>query len=651
MQIGRFRVLRTLGRGAEGLVYLAVDLELGRQVAIKTLALSHDTDPALADRLLDAARNVSTLSHPNVVPVFEAGRHEGKPFVVFEFVQGETLKHLIATKGALPMARAAVMMTQILAGVAHVHAAGVVHGDLKPANILIGANGIPRVTDFGISRRAQRPAAQNVPTGTVRYMAPECFGDGRTDYRFDVYALGLIFYEMLTGEPVVTDGDEFAQIYRIVSETPPAPSEKNTRIAPEIDAIVLKALSKNPTARYADAAEMKRDLDRFSVPLPAKDRVELNEHVVPGTVEFLLRRMAYKSDFPALSASFTRINQLSSVGDDESLRTLSELVIRDFALTQKLLRIVNSVAFGTTKITKVSQALIILGVSQLRSIATSMMLSAGGKIGKKSPEVSGALTDAFIIGVIARNIGRMMNLHSVEELFICGMFMRLGRLLALYYLPDENAEINRRIDEEGIDPGAASRSVLGLTFDELGAVIARKWNFPEAIVNAMASLPPGELSPASVEAERMWQCAGYARELCDAVVYSSSERREHALRVHIERFKPIVLMEQDQVRELITHTVEAAHKFAAVSGLKQPRSALLDAMTSLCPRLQMFDFPQTIGPASPPPADSMQANSPTECATTMSGLAGVDESGKQASLVAGLLTVWRWLICRLLTRA
>ena len=642
-QISRFRLLRTLGQGAEGVVYLGSDPELGRNVAIKTLNLGANPDLMLAEQLLDAARTVGTLSHPNIVPVFEVGMHEGQPFVVFEFVEGRTLAEIIKADGAMPMARSVVMMSQILAGVAQVHASGVLHGDLNPANILIGANGIPRVTDFGISRRAHKAVSETVSAGTVRYMAPECFVNGRADYRSDVFALGLIFHEMLSGEPLIAGGNVYAQIHRILNEAPSAPSAKNVRIAPAVDAIVLKALSKNPLDRYADAAEMKRDLDRLRVQPDASDQIVLQEQRLHSTVEFLLRRMSIKSDFPALSATLARINQLSQTATDASLSALSELIMRDFALTQKLLRVVNSAAFGTAKIAKVSQAISLLGITQLRSIAAAMILAAGGRTGEKSAEAATVLTDAFISAVISRNIGRMIGLSSAEELFICGMFGRLGQLLTMYYLNEDYVDINRRIDVEHADPMAASRAVLGLSYDQLGTAVARKWNFPDTIVNAMAALPPGELAPPATESERMAYCAAYARELCDAIRIAPWDQRVEALDAHIARFEPAIPVEASKVCALIARSVELALKYVAASGLKQQRTPLLDGLNALS---AMADTSAGASRDLPGPA-AVESEPSTEVksAARESPVAAADtprhEATPQPSLTLRLARAWR----------
>jgi serine/threonine-protein kinase len=141
--------------------------------------------------------------------VYEVGVEAGQPYVVFEYVEARTLDEVLRADGAMSLAHAVIAMSQILAGIAYAHAKGLVHGDITPANILLTASGVPRVTDFGISRGV-REQASSAPRGTLRYMAPEHFQAGTPDLRSDVYALGVIFYEMLTGEPAVPHGDDSA---------------------------------------------------------------------------------------------------------------------------------------------------------------------------------------------------------------------------------------------------------------------------------------------------------------------------------------------------------------------------------------------------------------------------------------------------------
>lgn len=579
-QIGRFRILRILGQGAQGVVYLAYDTQLERQVAIKTLALSGRDSPGHADRLLDSARTVSSLSHPNIVQVYEVGMHEAQPYVVFEYIEGRNLADLLRDQGALAPERATIMMSQILAGIAQVHASGFLHGDIKPANILVGDDGIPRVTDFGISRLARTAAGENLCAGTLQYMAPECVSRGEADYRSDVYALGLVFHEMLTGKPVYGAANDYAQMYRILNEPVPVPSATDGRIDGRLDAIVLKACQHDPALRYPNAAAMKADLDRLRVPRDAAADGS-SQGDAGTTVTFLLRRMSIKSEFPALSASFSRINDLLARGDETSMQAVADLVIRDFALTQKVLKIVNSAEFALGKVTRVSQAITLLGISRLRSIAVGMMLADGQRRGGGGGAIAAALTDVFVAGVITRNIGRMIGLKSLEELFICGMFSRLGQLLTLYYLKEEHDAIQRHAADHGTDTATAAKAVLGIGYDELGIAIARRWNFPEVIVAAMRELPAGRVDPAREASGRIWHCAAYARELCALARIENPAAREAAFQAHATRFAAAIPVDPMQVRALLAHSMEAATKYVAAAELAMTQTTLMDGLREL----------------------------------------------------------------------
>lgn len=580
-QISRFRILRTLGEGAQGIVYLGYDTQLEREVAIKTLLVAAHTDSDPSRSLVDSARTASSLSHPNIVQVFEVGVHEDQPYVVFEYIEGRNLADLLHEQGALPPDHAAAMMSQILAGLAQVHANGLLHGDIKPANILIGNDGVPRVADFGISRPARRAADEIACAGTVQYMAPECVAAGQADYRSDVYALGLLFHELLTGKPVFHATNDYAQMYRILNEPVCAPSTIDARIDPRIDAIVLKAVQRDPNARYANAAQMKADLDRYRDP---RDEPQPPNELTPeasSTLTFLLRRMSLKSDFPALSASFTRINELTSNADDTSMQAIADLVIRDFALTQKVLKVVNSAEFALGKVTRVSQAISLIGVTRLRSLAIGMMLAGGNRRGPGCNAVAAALTDFFVAGVIARNIGRMIGLKAVEELFICGMFSRLGQLLTLYYLRDEHDAIQRHAADHGVTTMQASKAIMDLSYDELGTAVAQRWNFPEVIVSAMRSLPLGLVPAAANAAERIWHCAAYARELCELARVEDPSARETAFEQHRIRFAQTIVVEPMQLRALLAHSMDAATKYVASAELNLTQTSLIEGLHAL----------------------------------------------------------------------
>jgi len=575
--IGRFRVVRLLGRGAQGAVFLASDPELGRLVAIKTLTIKGDDSDGRVRRLMQEARTASGLSHPNVVPVYEVGLAGEMPYVVFEYVEGRTLSQLLKTDGAMTMARAVISMSQVLAGVAHAHSKGFVHGDITPANILLSATGVPRITDFGIARGLLSMNAEP-SAGTVRYMAPEHFNGTKLDQRADVFALGLIFWEMLTGEPANSGSDNASAIYRILNEDTPPPSQKKSGIDTRLDEIIARALAKDPDARFADAAEMKSMLDRFRVP-SGDGQTHLNTVTTHSTVEFLLRRMRHKSNFPAVSQRFSAINKLTSDDSDNSLQKLANLVMQDFALTHKLLQLVNSAAHGGNgRITSVTQAIVTLGLEQVRAVASSLMLSSAPQGKNLHPGLHEVLLGAFVAAIIGRNVGRLAGLRNVEELFICSMFSRLGEILSIYYLPEEYDEIVRSVRTRGLTERAASNEVLGISFDELGIEVARQWNFPPSVLHAMRALPEGPLAQVTSELERIAHCAGFARELCDAAWRTRPEGREQALSDLAERFSATISQGESTLSGLLQHSLDLGRKYCAIIGVSTQGSALIEGL-------------------------------------------------------------------------
>lgn len=591
--IGRFRVVRELGRGSQGTVCLASDPELRRLVAIKTLSLGGEDAAARVERLMEEARTASGLSHPNIVPVYEVGVDGGMSYVVFEYVEGRTLAHLLRYDGPMQQARAVITMSQILAGIAQAHSKGLVHGDITPANILLSATGVPRITDFGISRNLfSKP--HDVPTGTLRYMAPEHFNGGRPDLRADVFALGLIFWEMLIGEPAIGGGDDFSAIYQTLNQPIPKPSERRSDIDARLDAIVCRAVEKEPDARFDDAAQMKEELDRFRVPTGSLARLELSQTSTHATVEFLLRRMKHKADFPAFSQRFADINRLTADNSNASVHKLANVVLQDFALTQKLLKVVNSAAYGGGgRITNVSQTILKLGLEQVRVISTGLMLATPPRGRAMHPGLPEVLLGAFVAAVMGRNLGRMAGLKDVEELFICSMFSRLGEVLAIYYFSEDYDAIVRMVRTQGIGEAAAAREVLGIGFDELGIEIARRWNFPQNVLYAMRQLPEGDLPPAATERERIAQCSGFARELCDAAWRVAPEERAQVLATLISRFRATIPNLETHLSQLITHALDVARTYCQIVGLSTNNSALIDGLSG---------WTNAAKPAEPPPA-------------------------------------------------
>jgi serine/threonine protein kinase len=260
---GRYRLERPLGHGGMATVYLARDAELDRPVAVKILAESLAADAAFRKRLLREARLAARLSHPNVVSVYDVGETEdGRPYVVMECVEGVTLADLLQERDRLPAEEAVVLAVQACCGLAHAHAAGLVHRDVKPQNLLLREDGTLKVADFGIARAAETTALTQVGTvlGTAAYLSPEQAAGEEVTSATDVYALGAVLFELLTGRPPYV-GDSLADLAAKQAEGAIAPvSELAPGVPRRVEDAVMRSLARNPAYRPQSAEELAREL-------------------------------------------------------------------------------------------------------------------------------------------------------------------------------------------------------------------------------------------------------------------------------------------------------------------------------------------------------------------------------------------------------
>src|SRR5271157_5902327 len=266
-QVPGYRVEALLGRGGMGVVYRAWHLRLNRAVALKMLLAGPCARPEELERFLREAQAVAGLHHPNIVQVYDVGDVEGRPYFTMEFVEGGNLADQI--RGVPQPAHQAAARVETLAEAIHAaHQSGIVHRDLKPANILLTGDGTPKVTDFGLARRLEGDGGltlSGVPVGTPSYMAPEQAQGKRQAIgpATDVYALGAILYELLTGRPPFRAESSTATLQQVLTDEPVSPTRLNRQVPRDLTTICLKCLSKEPHRRYASAAALGEDLRRF----------------------------------------------------------------------------------------------------------------------------------------------------------------------------------------------------------------------------------------------------------------------------------------------------------------------------------------------------------------------------------------------------
>ncbi len=262
---GRYRIERKLGAGGMADVYLAEDQELGRRVAIKILNSRHGNDDQFIERFRREAKNAAALNHPNIVSIYDRGEAEDTYYIAMEFLDGRTLKELIIGRGAAPINVAIEYARQILSALRFAHRHGIVHRDIKPHNVLVDGEGRVKVTDFGIARAGTSQMTETGSiVGTAQYLSPEQAKGGEVDPRSDLYSLGVVLYELLTGKTPF-DGETPVEIaMKHLSTTPKPPSKLRPDVPRELDMVVMRALAKNPDERYQSADEMEGDLERVA---------------------------------------------------------------------------------------------------------------------------------------------------------------------------------------------------------------------------------------------------------------------------------------------------------------------------------------------------------------------------------------------------
>jgi hypothetical protein len=274
-----YRIERSLGRGGMGVLYLAVEPGLERRVALKLIAPEAAADEVFARRFAEESKIAASIEHPNVVPIYAAGEEDGIPFIAMRYVSGSDLGRRLAREGRIAPAAAAQLIAQVGNGLDAIHAAGLVHRDVKPANVLLGGEDHAYITDFGVARNVSTESGLTQTgrfVGTLDYVAPEQISGGDVDARADVYALGCLLFKLLTGEVPYPREGEAARLYAHLNDPPPAPSLQATEVPMALDDVAIRAMSKQPGDRYPSAG----DLGRAAVAALSGSRPDLPERTV-----------------------------------------------------------------------------------------------------------------------------------------------------------------------------------------------------------------------------------------------------------------------------------------------------------------------------------------------------------------------------------
>ncbi|HMC15024.1 MAG TPA: HDOD domain-containing protein [Albitalea sp.] len=610
--LGRFELRRVLGKGAQATVWLGFDPRLEREVAVKLMRPAAGTDAAAVNQWLQEARAVSRLTHPHIVPVFEADMHQQQPYLVFEYVAGRTLAEHLKARGALPPREAAQLMLGVLDALQAAHAAGVVHRDLKPSNILVDGAGRARVMDFGIAVRVKDAANNQKVVGTPGYMSPEAAHGAAPIPAMDVFSAGLVLAEALSGKPVITDKDPYRAIYRAAHEDLALPAGMPSEVDDQLRAVTLRALARDAGQRHASAQAFRDALEKWLAPAPGADG-SATAASNSGTLEFLLRKMRHKSDFPTMSDSVGRIQRVAN-SENESLGSLSNEILKDVALTNKLLRMVNTAHFthaGGGSISTVSRAVALVGFAGIRNMALSLVLLEHMHDKKHANQLKEEFLRSLMAGSVAGELCPVD--RESEEAFIAAMFQNLGRLLAEFYFPEEACQV-RSVVAEQVKAGrprtqagedSVSINVLGLSFEELGLGVAKSWGLPDNLQRCMRK-PSGEPPPRSAmkTAERLRWLALAANDVTDTLLRCEAGESAPALAALGERYSKALGV---SVKDIESATAKARTK------LSEMAQAMNLHVPSESPTARLL----RVTLDAPPPADAVDSLSSHELQATL----------------------------------
>lgn len=388
-----------------------------------------------------------------------------------------------------------------------------------------------------------------------------------------------------------------------------------------------------------------------------EDTPEAGGEVRGNALEVLLRRMREESDFPALSEAIGEINRIAA-SDREGVNVLSNTVLKDFALTSKLLKLANVAYYnqvGGGTISTISRAVVVLGFDAVRSIALSLILFDNLQNKAHAQQLKEEFVKVLYAGMLAREMAGRLQVRDVEEAFIGAMLNNLGRMLTMFYFPEESAAIVRLAETDKLGPQQASARVLGLSYEALGMGVARSWGFPDALVASMKQLPAGRVKKPGSPGERLCAVAGFANELCDIVLATPDDQRGKALAALASRYGDSVPVTVEQIGGLMEKSMRDIAPFAQTVRVNLRQSAFAQQASKwagMASAPGLAESPAETGPAEPahgvevalPGASVLQEHAPAlQDAMVEAPVPRISED-IQAVLTAGLQDVGNSLI-------
>ena len=570
-RLGQFELIGLLGQGTHATVWLGRDERLQRQVAIKLMRATQDADAL--QHWQTQARQAARLSHPFIVPLFQAEMQGQQLYLVFEHVPGQTLAAHLAHQGRLAVHDAVALMEDVLSGLHAAHQTGVIHGDLKPSNIMVDEQRHARVMDFGMGAKVGGGLQL---TGTPAYMAPETVAGSALSVASDIYAAGLVLLELLRGKRLRDAPHPSAMLTRIAQEPLTLPEDWPEGVDDGLRALIRRALAPAPEQRFASAADFAQALRDWAKPVISDNEAS------NATLDFLLRRMRHKSDFPALSDAVVRIQRVAN-SENDSLNDLTNEILKSVALTNKLLRLVNGANFSHISrdgISTVSRAVSLVGFNTVRTMALSLVLLDH----MQNQQHAGQLREEFLRTMMAGNLAAQLYPVAAggEQAFLGAMFQNLGRMLCAFYFPEEAAQIRQLLHaKQQTAEESAAAQVLGIGFEDLGLGVARVWGLPEALqrcIRAPHGTPPQR--PLAPGAEHLRWVARAANEAASLLLTLEPAPAETALQQLAGQYTRALSLPAKHITQAINQGRQALIAMAHSLDLRAaPGSALARLLT------------------------------------------------------------------------
>ncbi len=479
--------------------------------------------------------------------------------MVMEFVDGKDLALTLKSIKVFEELKAIDLVRQAASALAYAHKEGVVHRDVKPGNLILNSEEQIKVGDLGLAKLlggqdASMTAAGDV-MGTPFYISPEQVRDSKgVDSRTDIYSLGATLYHLVTGR-IPFSGNSAAEIMsKHLTEYFPSPKLVRPNLNDSLCNVLSRMMAKEPDERFQTMEEVDKALEQVQSGQFGATIVggRTASGVAPSTVvgsaagmvAKLQKRIREGAEFPSMARTINIISQLSSITDDTSVSELTNTILSDFALTNKLLKLVNTVFYNSYggKISAVSRAVMVLGLAQVKSRHVPWRCSK-----------------------------TCMTRHN------------LGRLLTAFYLPEEGTKIKGLMAKEGLDEETAAQTILGLSYETLGIRVAREWGFPDQIIDTMQGFPDSRVPKPTTATDQLRSIACFSNELCTAIQNTDldADAKERVTEGLAQRFNNCFPVSKDRVSQVLTSSFKEAEKYSTALNVNTRGNSFLKRMSAL----------------------------------------------------------------------